>query len=255
MARIGGTIWRLYEADRVKRIRRDTAGETDDRAARYLIDELEKACTRDPTGDSLGTRYDNLMEALEAVSDRLNLEWKPKYPSLRSWGKAHDVDELSGWQVRRVARVQFETLLDALDDPSGITLIHSVAEPSDGNQWDIVEQEALALREGFAVATSATEYGNIARQCRELFVSLAAAAYDEDRHGPVAKNGGSVKKRIEAVIRVTLQGAAGKELRDVAIKALDLANTLQHRKTTTRAEAAVVADITLVTVNIIRQLA
>src|SRR5215216_3166109 len=47
-----------YDAQRVERIRRGSASEADDRAARYLIDEAEKACLRDPDASSLGPRYD-----------------------------------------------------------------------------------------------------------------------------------------------------------------------------------------------------
>lgn len=55
----------MYDAKRVERIRGDTAGESDDRSARYLIEEIEKACVRDPDAESLGTRYDSPSEAAD----------------------------------------------------------------------------------------------------------------------------------------------------------------------------------------------
>jgi hypothetical protein len=40
----------------------------------------------------------------------------------------------------------------------------------------------------------------------------------------------------------------------VALKTLDLANKLQHRKTTTRHDAATLCDTTIMTVRILRRL-
>jgi hypothetical protein len=244
----------LYDAALVERIRRGTASESDDRAARYLIDELEKACLRDPGAGRFGTRYDALMQALEEVCKRLNLSWKARHRSLRAWGKAHDISRLTATQQKQVVRAQFESLLDGLDDPSGISLIKSVDPQEGGDQWTVLDGEITELREAFAGADSSTDYGNMARQCREIFVSLADAAYDENRHGPVPSDGGNVKVRLEAVIRAEARGSANEHMRAMAFKSLNLANKLQHDKAVTRAEAANVADVTLVTAQVVRRL-
>jgi hypothetical protein len=56
------------------------------------------------------------------------------------------------------------------------------------------------------------------------------------------------------VIRTEAAGSSREELRAVAIKTLDLANKLQHRKTTSSADAATLCDTTVMTVRIVRRL-
>lgn len=90
----------------------------------------------------------------------------------------------------------------------------------------------------------------MARTCREAFVSLADAAYDEDRHGPLpdpkpGAGGGTVTARLEAVIRTEAAGSKSDELRTMATKTLAYANSRQHSKTTTHKQAADVIDATI----------
>lgn len=248
----------MYDAARAERIRRGTQSEPDERAARYLIDELIKTCVRDPDGESMGTRYDTLMTALEAVCEREEFGWSPKYRSLRAFGRGVDLSRVPSILVYRTVGEQFESLLDALD--SDVRLY----EPFDADEeealegWDHVDEEVGSLRDDFATADSASDYANLARQCREIFVSLADAAYDEERHSPLkvpkGGGGGTVKLRLEAVIRTEAAGSAREELRAVALKTLDLANKLQHRKTTTRPDAATLCDSTVMAVRILRRL-
>lgn len=246
-----------YDAARVERIRRGTAGEPDDRAARYLIDELEKCLLRDPDAHSLATRHDALMTALEAVCARLGIPWRPQYPSLRAWGKNADVAGPPMF-ARDVAREQFVPLLDALDDRE--ELFEPVGEGEELAGWDAVDDEVQAIREDFVTADSASDYANLARQCREVFVTLADLVYEEDVHGPLPERelgtgGGTVKARLGGFIRTEAAGSRHGEMRAVALRALDLANQLQHRRTTERWEAASLADATIFVVGLLRRLA
>lgn len=247
----------MYEAQRAERIRRGSQSEPDDRAARWLIDELIKTCVRDPDGDSMATRYDTLMTALEAVCERQEIGWAPAHRSLRAFGKAVDLSRVPPMSVYRVAGSQFDSLLDALDSDTRLYEPVDMGEEEQLEGWELVDSEVGALREDFAVADSASDYSNLARQCREIFVSLADAAYDRDRHGefelPDEGGRGDVKARLTAVIRSEARGSRAADLRAVALKTIDLANTLQHRKSASRADAATLCDTTLMTVRIVRR--
>lgn len=198
------------------------------------------------------------MTALEAVCERQEIEWSPKYSSLRAFGRGVDLSRVPSMLVYRTAGEQFESLLDALD--TDVRLFEPVDsdEEKELEGWEHVDAEVGSLRDDFALADSASDYANLARQCREIFVSLADAAYDEERHGLLKKpkdgGGGTVKPRLEAVIRTEAAGSAREELRAVALKTLDLANKLQHRKTTTRPDAATLCDSTVMMVRILRRL-
>jgi hypothetical protein len=247
------TLTSMYDAKRVERIRRGTSHEPDDRAARYLIDEIVKCCVRERKTETLGPRYDTLMTALETVCERRGISWSAEYSSLRAWTKAHDLTDVPSWERGSIAGEQFETLLDALDSET------SLFEPIDEewlDGWAAVDAEIDELRRDFAIADSASDYANLARQCREVFVSLADIAFLGSRHGPIpsGEQAPNVKPRLRAVIATEAQGAAQEELRGVALKTLDLANSLQHRKSTTRSEIATCCDATILTAAMVKRL-
>lgn len=241
------------------RIRRGEADEPEDRAARYLIDELQKAVIRDPESETLSTRHDELVTALQAVCARLGIPWKPAYPSLRAWGRSSGIANLDSLARKPIARKQFEPLLDALDAREGLFEPVEASDPPDGG-WESIDAKVKAIRDAFVLADSSIDYGNMARQCRDIFVDLAAATYREDAHGPLpepvpGQGGGDVKRRLTAFVRSEVQGGHDEVMRGLATKALDLANVLQHRQGVERWEAANLADSTILVVRLFRRLA
>ncbi len=188
-----------YDDHRVQAIRRGRQPEPDDRAARYLIDELEKCCVRDPAADSLGTRYDALMTALEAVCERRDIAFRPRYPSLRAWGRGRDISREPAIAQRAAARGQFLPVLDALDCVAEDELSHA-ADETEVSGWPAIETALHGLRVDYAVAQTVKEYKSLAIQCRDVFVELADLAYEEHRHGPLpprpAGAGGAPSSRV-----------------------------------------------------------
>jgi hypothetical protein len=92
-----------------------------------------------------------------------------------------------------------------------------------------------------------------------VFVSLANAAYDEDRHGPLSERcdgqgGATVKLRIEAVIKSEAAGGDREDLRGLMVKALNFANSLQHHKDPADAETMTCADATIFVAMAVRRL-
>jgi hypothetical protein len=247
-----------YDDHRVQAIRRGRQPEPDDRAARYLIDELEKCCLRDPAADSLGTRYDTLMTALEAVCERQDINFSPRYPSLRAWGRSHDLSSEPTFARRTVARGQFLPVLDALDGVADDELSHML-DDTDMESWPAISTALLGIRADYAVAQTVKEYKSLAIQCRDIFVELAELAYEEERHGPLPQppagaGHGDVKRRLEAVIRTEAAGHDEEEMRSLTAKSLNLANKLQHRRRIARWQVASMIDATVLTVALVRRL-
>jgi hypothetical protein len=246
-----------YDSKLVEAIRRGRQPEPDDRAARYLIDELEKCCLHDPDADSRGPRYDTLMTALEAVCERREIDFSPRYPSLRSWGRAQEGSILSASFQREAARAQFAPVLDALD---GITdsELHYAVDERELEGWPAINAALEDVRAEFALASTSKEYRSIAIECREVFVALADLAYDEGRHGLLpapepGAGGGRVKPRLE-VIRIEAAGASNKEMRSLVLNSLDLANKLQHSRGIERWRVASMIDATVLSVALIGRL-
>ncbi len=250
----------MYDLARISRLRRGDENEPDRDGARYLINELESAIirgARDPAG-SQGTRYRNLIVALEATTDRLGIRFRPEHDSLGSLARAHPgLGSMPTMLRSAVVRGPFEALLEALDEPQARKLFEPIDQPTTG--WAALDDEIAQLRRDAAGMASGLDRGAIGRLCREIFVSLADAAYDEKRHGPLPEpkegaGGGSVKTRIEAVIATEAVGSNLALLRSVSNKCLDLANRLQHRKNPSDAESMICADATIFVVTAVRRL-
>lgn len=245
-----------YDSKLVEAIRIGRQPEPDDRAARYLIDELEKCCLHDPDANSRGPRYDTLMTALEAVCERREIDFTPRYSSLRAWGRAQEGSILPTSFQREAARAQFVPVLDALDGITDSELNYAVDE-RELEGWPAIDAALGEVRADFPLASTSKAYRSIAIECREVFVALADLAYDEDRYASPpepAAGGGSVKHRLEAVIRAEAAGTSNKEMRALALNSIDLANKLQHSPTIERWQAASMIDATVLSVALIGRL-
>lgn len=241
----------MYDPARIKRLRDGNAGEDDRDGARYLIDELQKASIRgakDPTGTN-GSRYRELMVALQATTERLDIKFAPERDSLGALVKLHPEIATGGSLIAGVvARRQFEPLLEALDEPADRQVLEPIGLPQTG--WDRVDQDIAELRKNAAGATSGHDRGAVGRLCREVLVSVAKTAYDEDRHGPLSEReegagGGTVMRKLEAILAKEASGSSHAELRSVLRKTMEFANTIQHRAGASDAEAMICADITI----------
>jgi hypothetical protein len=247
----------VFDPARIERLRRGDSDEDDRDGARYLVDELKSAIVRgarSPTG-SHGTRYRTL---LVATTERLGLRLRLPHDSLGALVKAEPkllgTPSLLG---NDVIDDMFYPLLEALDSPRDRQLFDAVGPPL--TLWEQLDAEVEQLRRDAASASTGHDRAAVGRLCRELFVSLADAAYDETRHGPIpppvdGEGGGTVTKRLDAVIAAEAGGRSLEDLRGLMRKGLGLANNLQHRKNPSDTEAMICADATILVVSAVRRL-
>jgi hypothetical protein len=173
------------------RLRDGYADENDRDGARYLIDELDSAIVRGarrPQGN-YGTRYRDLIVALEATAGRLGFTFRPDYDSLGALVHAFPGLATSAPIDRRNATAQFKPLLDALDRPPSRRLIDPVGAPATG--WAKVDAEIDELRRDAATTRTRHDRAEIGRLCRKALISVADAACDESRHGPLPQREGA----------------------------------------------------------------
>ncbi len=250
----------MFDPARVERLRKGHADEDDRDGARYLVEELKSSIirgARDPTG-SHGTRYRSLYVALQTTTERLGIRFRLPHDSLGSLVKANPGLATMPQLLRSGAvNAPFEPLLDALDAPADRQLLHPVGLPL--TNWETVDAEIEELRRNAAGAASGHDRAAVGRLCREVFVSLAHAAYDDSRHGPLpepreGQGGGTVKPRLEAVIATEASGTGLADLRSLMRKSLAFANTVQHRKNPSDIEIMVCADATIFVASAVRRL-
>lgn len=249
----------MYQRERIRRLRNGTDQDGDRDGARYLIDQLKSSMisgARDPQGTH-GTRYRELYVALQATSERMGIRFRLEHDSLGAFVKANPgLDSMPHLLRVSVIDPPFSRLLDALDSPTDRHLFEAV-EPGVGG-WDRVDGEIAELRALAAGASTGHDRAGVARLCREVFVSLADAIYDGVRHGPLperqsGQGGGTVKARIEAVIKIEAVGSELTDLRVLMLKALNFANSLQHHKNPADVEAMICADATIFVATALRR--
>ncbi len=250
----------MYEPARIRLLKAGHPQEDDRDGARYLVDELKSAIIRgagDPQG-RYGSRYRALYVALVATAERLGIRFRLEQDSLGSFVKEHPgLDRAPQLLRASIIDPPFAPLLDLLDNPGDRRLLEPVQHAV--TSWTRVDEEIAELRVLAAGASTGHDRGAVGRLCREVFVSLAHAAYDEERHGPLPRRedgagGGTVKSQIEAVIRAEARGGDLADVRSVTTKVLDLANRLQHRKSPPDAETMICADATIFVVMAVRRL-
>jgi hypothetical protein len=110
------------------------------------------------------------------------------------------------------------------------------------------------IRERLAAATTEEQFQAVGLLCREVLISLAQAVYVRERHPPLdgvepsTTDGG---RMLDAYIAIEIAGGVNEEARRHARSALDLTNSLQHRRTATFRDAALCVEATTSLINVI----
>jgi hypothetical protein len=169
----------------------------------------------------------------------------------RWYGKWRD-EKLSSWASRReyVASI-YDPLIDSIRQHQTKVGSDLFGEPTG---WERVDRGISGIRRGVETASCEEEFQSIGLRCREILISLAQAVFDPTLHHTidgVEPSETDAKRMLEAYFIRELAGGSNEEARRHARASLDLANSLQHRRTATFRDAALCAEATLATVNIV----
>lgn len=173
------------------------------------------------------------------------------YRDLWDWYGRWSSGDLPSYQSRRrfvselfnplIARVQGR--ISANIEPTG---------------WQRVDRTVTEIRSRLASARTEEQYQAVGLLCRETLISIAQAVYDAHLHPTldgVAASQTDGKRMLEAYIAATLGGDVNKYVRKHATAALDLAISLQHKRTASFRDAALCVEATASVVNSIAILA
>lgn len=120
--------------------------------------------------------------------------------------------------------------------------------------WAKVDRTLDEARSRLAEAKTEEQFQAVGLLCREALISVAQVVYDPTRHpsaDEVAPSETDAKRKLDAYLNAELAGSSNEAARRHAKAALDLANDLQHRRTATLRDAALCAEATTSTINII----
>ncbi|AUN97694.1 hypothetical protein C0V70_06125 [Bacteriovorax stolpii] len=141
--------------------------------------------------------------------------------------------------VEKVQAIPVDELPTIFEEPTG---------------WSRVDRSIREIKAKLALAETEEQFMNIGLLCRETLTSLAQAVFDREKHpildGTVVSETDS-KRMLEAFIAVELPGSSNESSRKMAKTAVDVANTLTHRRTADFRLAAFSAEVTNMVVNMV----
>ena len=124
--------------------------------------------------------------------------------------------------------------------------------------WQKVDRQLHEVRARLDSAETEEQFQAVGLLCREVLISVAQEVFDPARHvvaEQIAVSDTDAKRMLDAILGSELDGAANEEARAHAKAAVRLALALQHRRTADFTTAALCAEATSSTVNILAVLA
>ncbi len=118
--------------------------------------------------------------------------------------------------------------------------------------WNRVDRAVTEVRSRLASAKTEEQYQAVGLLCRETLISTALAVYDAQLHPTldgVAASRTDAKRMLEAYIAKALGDSVNEHVRKHARAALDLAVSLQHKRTASFRDAALCVEATTSVVN------
>lgn len=224
---------------------------------RRLIDSIQNLMIDVALGElriqEVDAGYIELKRTIGNELRRLGLDDPNLHGDLWQW-YMHWRDELPSWAERRVyVRKLYAPILDALDHLEQRSIGTGITTGETG--WERVDSQVRQLRERYATARTVEDFQAVGLLCRDIFVSLADAAFDPDRHVPGGEAAPeSVSERLYAVCDFEAPGASNKELRKLLKAGIDFANKVQHDRMATVEDAAIVAEATVASVRLVKLL-
>ena len=223
-----------------------------------LLREVEKqralmiaVSTGGPRLEDVNPEYAKRHRAISNELSRLGLENPVPYTDLWEWYGKWSSGDLPTYQSRRTYISELlAPLVRSLTAPPASGALETI-EPTG---WTRVDRALGKMREQLASATDEEDYQAVGLLGRELFVSLAQAVYDPNIHPPTDDTKPSdtdAKRMLDAVIASQLGGKSNETPRRYAKSALALANELVHKRTAEFQLAALCAEATASTINII----
>lgn len=190
------------------------------------------------------------IQILQALNRRY-LEDPNPFSDLWKW-YGYWKDNLPSYQSRReyVANL-YDSLIEKLQigpNDFGIEIFEGLTG------WERVDRGLVGLRQRLSTASTEEDFQTVGLLSRETLISLAQVVFNPDIHGTsdgMKPSTTDAKRMIDAYLSSELAGGAYEESRRHAKAALDLANSLQHKRTATFRDAALCAEATNSVINIV----
>jgi hypothetical protein len=159
---------------------------------------------------------------------------------------------LPTWASRRqfISQLYAPLLAQLSAEEAGRDLVREI-EPTG---WTKVDRGLHQARRVLAEAGTEERFQSVGHLCREILISLGQVVFDPTVHPTVDGVEASEtdgKRMLEGYVDSALSGSSNKAARQHVRATVDLANTLQHKRTAIFKDAAVCLEATTSVVNLI----
>jgi hypothetical protein len=216
-----------------------------------LLDKLRgmmiSTATGGPRIGEVNDEFRQLYQDASSALAALGVDNTLPFDDLWTWHGRWSAGDLPTYQSRRVfVNEIFRPLVARVRQDSG--------REFEATGWDRVDRTILKAKTHLAAAKGEEDYQTVGHNCREALISLAQAVWSPERHPSLDQTQPSqtdAKRKLEAFIAVELATNANDEARKHARAALDLANSLQHKRSANWRDAAMCLEATTSVVNLI----
>lgn len=174
------------------------------------------------------------------------------YQDLWTWYGRWSDGSLPSWQSRRkYITALYQPLLDAL--AAGLTTASPV-QPQEPTGWERLDRNVDKISNTLANAKNEEDFQTVGLLCREAIISLAQAVFDPIKHKSldgIIPSETNAKRMLENYIATELEGGSAEVQRKLVKASVQLTVDLQHRRTANFRVAALCAEATRSTINLI----
>ncbi|MBL7486536.1 hypothetical protein I6A60_40135 [Frankia sp. AgB1.9] len=202
------------------------------------------------------------LKALRSVLRRLGIPLELPFRDFETFHSYWIKQGMKGsWNDRREYLTGvFDPIHARLDRMEENRLEHQLARPispQPATGWPDVDAEIEELRRHFDAARTPQDYRGVGTDCVGVLEALSRTVYDPAKHlrpGEEIPPPANTKQRIGRYVEDALPGSDNKEIRGLAVKAIEAAQMAKHRTTPTRRDAGIAADAVILLANILRRL-
>lgn len=190
-----------------------------------------------------GTLYDTVADELA----RRGIGGGLPYRDLWQWRGRWSAGDMPHWQDRR-------TFVADLFSQLRKDLRERGKTPYEPTGWSRVDRAVSEMQSQLARASDEEHFQTVGLLGREILISLGQAVFDAEKHPTldgVKASSTDAKRMLEAFIAEKLEGSANEQLRKFVRSALDLALTLQHKRTATYRDAALCTEAAVAVAHIV----
>jgi hypothetical protein len=224
----------------------------------YLVERQRDLLISVATGTTISHGYEvaykRRRRSIRAGVRRLSLTDPFPWPDLYQWW-AHCKQWGTYAERRAYVHSVAEPLLQQLEElpDEGLT------DWSDGQDvsWQGLEKRLDGLKKRYNEAVSLDDLQDTGRRAREVILDAVNLAFDSSMvpEGREQPKGGDAKNQIDYILDAWFKGRAHADARKLLRTSWDLANTVTHSDSVTRAEAFAAAQATVLLVRTLAELA